>query len=71
MSETSWTYELHRFDDKLVDTPCTLRGEQRYFFYRRKGIEPDEARLAAIAWEDNMEEQRRRRDSHDTGYERR
>lgn len=59
--------ELDKARRKFLAIPETGEGEQRYAFYRRKGLSPTESRLGAISFERNMAEQRERRLGHDTG----
>jgi len=43
-------------------------GAERFCLYRRRGIDPERAYKAALAWVRNMDEQRARRADHTTGY---
>lgn len=60
---------LRREEERRQEWLESLGGEERVAFYLRKGLNLGEALTAALAWERNMEEQSKRRDSHGCGYE--
>lgn len=51
-----------------LKVPVTEGARWRYRHYRRRlGMSPHDARLAALAYEENLAEERIRRRSHGTG----
>ena len=64
LDDTTLGVELHKLD---LHNELSFEAEQRYCWYRRRGLTPVEAFECARTFMANMADQRARRKGHDTG----